>query len=146
MMEFTLSRVVMAVCGLMVMAAVVGPFSNILENRTDAAGLEAVDSITVLFDTLSEKGEGTSYFLRCSDLLPSSQWHLVLEGRKVTLFQGDRAYISYAETELTEASLVLGYNDVLAVTVVDGPRLHLQKVSETFASASISLCMSSQSL
>ncbi len=149
MMEFTLSRVVMSICGLMVMAAVMGPYMGLLDQRTEAAGLQSADAIVDLFQKISEKGDGTSYYIRCSDILPSPQWHLVLDGGKLMLCMEGREFVSYSQVKLTDVRLVLGYDDCLAVTVVmqDGLQgLQLEKVSDTFTSASMRLCISSSSL
>ncbi|MDD3398002.1 MAG: hypothetical protein PHW93_00170 [Candidatus Methanomethylophilaceae archaeon] len=149
MMEFTLSRVVMSLCGLLVMAAVMGPFMGMLDQRTEEAGIESADAIVELFQKLSERGEGTNYYIRCSDILPSPQWHLVLDGGRLVLSMEGREFVSYSQVKLTDECIVLGYDDCLAVSVVmqDGlPSLQLQKVLETFSNASTSLCMSSSSL
>ena len=118
MMEFTLSRVVMSICGLMVMAAVMGPYMGLLDQRTEAAGLQSADAIVDLFQKISEKGDGTSYYIRCSDILPSPQWHLVLDGGKLMLCMEGREFVSYSQVKLTDVRLVLGYDDCLAVTVI----------------------------
>ena len=79
MMEFTMSRVLMALCGLMIMAVSLGPFSSIYDQRLDQAGMNTVDDVADLFNMISSKGENVSYLIHGYDLLPSPDYYLKIK-------------------------------------------------------------------
>lgn len=146
MMEFTMSRAVMGFCGLLVLSAVIGPFSSLMDSRYDAAGTDAVDAMASMFESWAANGVGASYTLEMRELLPSSEWHLILEGQEIRLSCADKEFTSYCSFKLCDERMVLSHDDRLAARIPSEGEFHLEKVSQTTWSASMSLLMSSASL
>jgi len=93
LMEFTLSRVVMGMCGLLVLAAVLSPLSAVYENKEDSGLQSQCDAVARMIDAFS--GSEMSHMeLSGSDIIPHD-CTLTFDGNVITLTYDDREYLSY---------------------------------------------------
>ena len=56
MMEFTLSRLVMIACGVMVLASLMNPLSSVYDGRYDSEMQDQCDNISDMVDTFGRSG------------------------------------------------------------------------------------------
>ena len=124
MMEFVTSRVTLVICGVILLAAVVTPMSQMLEtdenSRLSETALNDARAIDALYDS-----DYDEMYLRGSVYLPSSSYWLELDGHQLTIHSNvGKTYtsaISHASEHLT-----LSYGDTVTfcrsngmITVVD---------------------------
>ncbi|MGE0015574.1 MAG: hypothetical protein AB7S83_05280 [Candidatus Methanomethylophilaceae archaeon] len=93
MLEFTMSRVVLCICGAVLLGAVVAPFSAICSSEGDVRMTEAVDSIAETIDGFY-RSEADTMTLRGWDVLPNAGCSVRVEGHFVILCDGEREYLS----------------------------------------------------
>jgi hypothetical protein len=89
MMEFTLSRVALGVCGLMLLAAVLSPVTFVYDGRETAGLQDQADGIARMIDSFygSAADEMT---LSMSEILPTQDSVLELDGQLVVLRCGEK--------------------------------------------------------
>ncbi|MFA6710107.1 MAG: hypothetical protein WCR83_02130 [Candidatus Methanomethylophilaceae archaeon] len=92
-MEFTLTRVVLTICGLLLLAAVIPPVTGVFEDREDCELQGQSDNIADLFDSFYVS-EVDTMTLCMNDILPSCDSTIVLDGNILTLKSGEREYRS----------------------------------------------------
>lgn len=150
MMEFTISRVLMALCSLMIMAVAIGPFSSIYDQRLEQAGSNTVEEVANLFDAISIKGDNIGYLIHGYDLLPSSDYYLKINGNLITLCGEKGNYTAFTNFKIdSQGEVIICYDDIMMVTIQtegDSQCYCLEKVSEIFTKASIRVSMSWASL
>ncbi len=145
MMEFTLSRAVMSVCALMLLAAL-GP---LLQTHADARMDDEAASIAESFDSLlvSVSRSGASMVLDCSRILPSEDWTLELDEGRVTVSDGERSHLRPLEAPYGGGRMTLDSGSAVRISAEErGGELHLQKVEAISCNASASLSTSPWSL
>lgn len=112
MIEFTLSRVSMMVCGIILLATVIVPVSGAYESMEHDNTVEAADAIAEAIDSFWDS-EADTMFLRGCDILPSPSYGLVIDGHYVTLTNGDDSYVSLIQHEAKY--FTIGYEDNISV-------------------------------
>lgn len=109
MMEFTLSRTVLIVCGAILMAAVAVPISDIYGAETsDSAGGVAENAASVIDAFLC--ADVDELFLDGASLLPSVGYSLIVDGHCVTAV-GPSGDEHDAFIQCPVEGFVLGYGD-----------------------------------
>ena len=150
MMEFTMSRVLMALCGLMIMAVSLGPFSSIYDQRLDQAGMNTVDDVADLFNMISSKGENVSYLIHGYDLLPSPDYYLKIKGYSISLCHENGNYTAFTNLKIDNIDeITISFDDTLLMSVQHEGEFQiyrLVKVSDTLTNASINALASLASL
>jgi len=114
MIEFTMARVCLSVCGLLLLAAVIVPVTGMYES--DAAGRESdvSDDIAKLIDNFyySEMNEAV---IPMNDILPNIFSYAEFDGRLVTLTT-DRGVYKSGTKVFVISDGTLGYNDIIRLT------------------------------
>jgi len=144
MMEFTLSRVVMSVCALMLLAALGPLLHSHAESRMDGEAESIAESFDGLL--LSVSRSGGSMVLDCSRFLPSEEWTMVLDEGRVTVSDGERSHLRPLEANYGGGRLELDSGSAVRISAGPEGEVHLQKVEAVSCNASASLSTSSWSL
>ena len=122
MMEFTLSRVVMGFCGLIVLASLLYPLSAVYDGREDVDLQSQCDNISDIADAFGNSGMWHME-LQGSDIIPEG-CILSFYDRTITLTCGDREYHSlisygiYSSEQFTTDDVLMFTNDEVVVSVV----------------------------
>ncbi len=117
MMETTMSRVCLCICGAALLAAVISPVSAIYEDDASEDMLKTADGISSVLDSFwySEVNDIT---LRLGEFLPSPEATVSIDGHNLSLFYKDKEYKSLISAEC--CPLDFGYGDILKFTRDDG--------------------------
>ena len=120
MIEFTLSRVCMSVCGLLLLASVIVPVTGMYDRQ--AGGMESgiSDNMASLVDTFyySEMEELT---ISMSDILPNPSSYVEIDGNLITLTTERGAHKSGTVVPIvTENGNVLRHNDMIRLSKGEG--------------------------
>lgn len=111
MIEFTLSRVTLCVCGAILLGAVCLPISEIYSAEEDVLMIENADSIADMVDSFWYSGADVMV-LKGWDILPSPDCHIEAEGNMIFLRDSEKEYRSY----LTHSSyFILGYDEEISL-------------------------------
>jgi hypothetical protein len=111
MMEFTLARVCMGVCGLMLLAAVVAPVTGMYESHTAKMESDVSDDIAKLIDSFyySEMDE---IVIAMNDILPNVMSYAEFSGYLVTLTTDRGVYKSGTNVPVISEG-TFGYSDMV---------------------------------
>ncbi|UAL07143.1 MAG: hypothetical protein KRP56_04675 [Candidatus Methanogranum gryphiswaldense] len=112
MIEFTLSRVSMIVCGLILLAAIIVPVTNTYDSMKEDDLMEVSDNVAVMLDSFWNS-EADVMYLRGWDILPDPECGLLLNGHDVILTKNGKEYRSLMEHS-TER-FTMSFNDVLNI-------------------------------
>ncbi len=121
MMEFTMSRVCLCACGIILLAAVAAPASSVFDDRAERCLEETADRLAEALDTFWDS-EADVMTLRMSAVLPDPSCSLCLDGHKVIVIRNGREYPALSET--VSEPMELGYGDE-AELVRSGDRIRL---------------------
>ena len=112
MLEFTMSRVSVFVCGAILLSLIIIPVSGIYDEKENVEMINMTDTVTNMIDSFWDS-EVDVMTIRGWDILPSPNTLLSIEGHIVTVQKDDRSYkgmIKHAANEIT-----LSYNQILKV-------------------------------
>ena len=93
MIEFTLSRVCMCVCGVLMLAAAVGYLGVLEDHREDRADQKLADDIASMLDSFQTSKLGELY-LEGSSILPSGDFKVTVTDGLVELSHDDGRFYS----------------------------------------------------
>jgi hypothetical protein len=96
MIELTMSRVCLFVCGAVMLAAVAAPFSGALDDREAGDMTECADRIAAMLDTFWSS-ETDVMTLRSSEILPGPSSSISLDGHRVVLISDGLEYTALSE-------------------------------------------------
>lgn len=116
MLEFTMSRVVLCLCGVILLGSVCVPLSGIYSTNNDVLMTESTDSIAAMIDSFYDS-EADTMTLRGWDILPSTDCSLKVDGHNVILSNSSSQYhslISY------ESYFSLSYNEIVTLERSEG--------------------------
>lgn len=88
MMEFTLSRASLMICGIILLAAAVSPVADMLQTENDGYLQELADKDARLFDALLESDYDVVY-IHGDSFLPSAEYSLRVDGYMLTVSAPD---------------------------------------------------------
>lgn len=111
MLEFTLSRVVLCVCGVILLGSVCIPLSGMYSSNEDVLMTESTDSIAVMIDSLYNS-EADAMVIRGWDILPNNDCSLKVEGHNVIINNSDGEYRSLI-SHMSYFSL--SYNEIVTL-------------------------------
>ncbi|MGN0098878.1 MAG: hypothetical protein ACI38Y_06105 [Candidatus Methanomethylophilaceae archaeon] len=118
MIEFTLSRVCMCVCGVLMLAAATGYLGLVEDQRGSEADQELADDIASMLDAF-QMSKLNELRLDGSTVLPSNDIRVVVHDGLVELIHGDRRY--YSSTVFgSDLELDRGSSVVLTRSVTEG--------------------------
>jgi len=112
LLEFTMSRVSVFVCGAILLSLIIIPVSGIYDEKENVEMINMTDTVTNMIDSFWDS-EVDVMTIRGWDILPSPNTLLSIEGHIVTVQKDDRSYkgmIKHAANEIT-----LSYNQILKV-------------------------------
>ena len=117
MMEFTLSRVAMSICGLILLVAVVAPVVHVFEESGDRDVQDIADDTAALIDRF-ERSKADKMILSVSDVLPGPSYSLILNDGVLTVENDGHLYRSPLSSEVSGGTFVCG--DMIEITKKDG--------------------------
>ncbi len=95
MMEFTLSRATLMICGALLIASVSVPLAGLYEDKSRSSLDEMTESTARVIDSFWNSNIDRMY-LDGDSLLPSAEYSLYLEGYEITMTDGSgNTYTSY---------------------------------------------------
>jgi hypothetical protein len=112
LLEFTMSRVSVFICGAILLSLVIIPVSGIYDEKEDIEMINVTDTITNVMDSFWDS-EVDIMTIRGWDILPSPNALLSIRGHTVTIHKDDGSYkgmIEHAANDIT-----LSYNQILKV-------------------------------
>lgn len=123
MMEFTLSRVSMIACGVILLAAICAPVSAAYTSMQDSEMRDAADGIARTVDRFWDS-RADVMILRGWDVLPTSDCGLVIDGHDLVLTRNGKEYRALlthgaCKTELSYNSVaeIERNGDMLKITI-----------------------------
>lgn len=112
MLEFTLSRVVLVICGIALLGAVLMPVQSMYDSEYDASMNDVADKTSFILDEF-RSSQADTLTLRGWDILPSSDSYLEIDGHTLTIYQNDRSYRSAIADSME--SITLRYNEEITI-------------------------------
>jgi hypothetical protein len=120
MIEFTISRVCMSICGLVLLAAVIVPVTGMYESQTVSMESDTSDSVSEMIDDFYYSKMET-FVVSMTEILPSASSYLEFNGYLVTLTTERGVYKSGTNIPvIAEANTAFGYGDILKLSRTDG--------------------------
>jgi len=115
LIEFTLSRVALIICGLAVLAAVVMPLQSFYDEKYDRSMEETADKISFILDEFWAS-EADTLTLRGWEILPSADCFIEIEGHDLVVHMKDGFYRSLMSKSMDR--IVIGHGDVVTISKV----------------------------
>ena len=119
MIEFTLARVCMGVCGLFLLAAVVGPVTGMYESNTMKMESNIPGSIAVLIDDYYYSDMDT-LTLSVTDILPNASSCVRFDGHMVTVTTERGTYKGGTNVPVVSGEQTFGYGDIIKLSRLPG--------------------------
>ena len=113
MIEFTLSRVILIVCGVAILAAVLVPLQSIYNENYDNSLEGAADRLSFVLDEFWAS-EADSMTIRGWEVLPSADCYIEIEGHSLTVHMKDKSYRSIMPQSMDR--IVIGHGDIVTIT------------------------------
>ena len=117
MMEFTLSRVVMGVCGLLVLAAALSPLSMIYNEKEDVDLQQQCDTVARMMDAF-DRSSMNKMTLQGDDLIPDGSV-LRFDEREVIITYGEKDYRSITSCVISSSDTYTD-SDIICVYRLNG--------------------------
>lgn len=114
MMEFTLSRAILCIAGVLMLGALIVPVMDAFEERDDGSYQEQSEKIASMFDTFyaSEVDEIT---IHMDNILPHG-CEMGLEGNILTLYHDEKGFMSMIVTDTDPDSKRYGRGQTVTLT------------------------------
>jgi hypothetical protein len=112
LIEFTLSRVSMMICGMILLTAILVPVSNAYESMEDENLYDVSADISAMMDSFWDSKADIMY-LRGWEILPDPECGLVFEKNYVILTKDGNEYRSLMQHP--SERITMSYNDVLEI-------------------------------
>ena len=129
MMEFTLSRVTLIICGAILIAAVAVPLSGIYEDKTQDSLGDMTEKTAVMIDSFGNSDIDRMY-LDGDALLPSAEYSLSVEGYEVTMTDGSgNEYRSYLKNKA--GSFAVSKGEIVTLVKYNGVLTAEENVPQT---------------
>lgn len=117
MMEFTLARVVMVLCGIVMLAAIVPPVSTIYDNGESAEMQEQTELFCRMLDSFYTSEADEMTLCLCSVLPQHSS--VSVDGYLVTISDGENDHIYNTEYRIINDKGFYSSNDYVRITKGD---------------------------
>ena len=116
MIEFTISRVCMGICGLLLLAAVMVPVTGMYESRTVRMESDSSERIASLIDDFYYS-KMEVFTISMGDVLPSTASYVEFDGHLVTLTTERGTYKSGTNIAVSvDDGTVFGHGDILRLS------------------------------
>lgn len=112
MIEFTLSRVSLLMCGVVLLAAIIIPVTDYYDAKEETDMNRTAESISLMIDSFWDSDADTM-ILRGWDILPSADCSLSIDEHIVSLNTNKGSYrvpISHPSNQIT-----MSYNDIVEI-------------------------------
>jgi hypothetical protein len=120
MIEFTLSRVCLSICGLVLLAAVIVPVMGMYESHTSEMESDVSDDIASLIDEF-HYSKMEVFTVAMSDILPNTLSYIEFNGHMIILTTERGVYKSGMNAMvIVKDENVFGHGDILRLTKVNG--------------------------
>ena len=119
MIEFTISRVCMGICGLILLAAVVSPVIGMYESEAMGTESRIPENLANLIDDF-HRSKMDVLIISMSDILPSSASFAEFDGHGITVTTERGTYRGWTAVSLTSDGGVFGYGDTIRLSRFDG--------------------------
>ena len=114
MMEYTVTRVVTIICGVLLIATVLPPIQSLFDDGESSEMQEQSQNICRVIDTFYAS-EADEMALSLNTVLPSDSY-IVMDGHFVTVFDGENQYRYDTVHELVPDRDSYGTDDILRFT------------------------------
>ncbi len=129
MMEFTMSRVTLIICGAILIAAVAVPLSGIYEDKTQESLGDMTEKTAVMIDSFWNSDIDRMY-LDGNSLLPSAEYSLSVDGYEVTMTDGSgNEYRSYLKNKADSFTVTKG--EIVTLVKYSGALTKEENVPQT---------------
>ena len=112
MIEFTLSRVALMVCGVAMLAAVLVPLQSVYDSEYDSSMTSAADRLSYVIDEFWAS-EADTLTIRGWEVLPSADSSVVIEGHFLTVYSKDLSYRSSIKKSMDR--VVISHGDEVTI-------------------------------
>jgi hypothetical protein len=119
MMEFTISRVALGMCGLILLATVISPVTSIYDDREDAKMQDLSESIAAMIDAFYDS-EADSMAMSVNEILPSSSSSMRFDGHLVCVTDGDAEHRSSSKRNIVSDKDCYNASDIIKLTRSEG--------------------------
>ncbi|MCL2143579.1 MAG: hypothetical protein FWH44_04910 [Methanomassiliicoccaceae archaeon] len=119
MMEFTLARVCMSVCGLVLLAAVIVPVTGMYESKTVSTESNVSEDIGKLVDGFYYS-EMELFIVPMSDILPDTSSYIEFDGHVIIMTTARGIYKSGTNALIISDGTPFRYGDAVRFTKSDG--------------------------
>ena len=120
MIEFTMARVCMSICGLVLLAAIIAPVTGMYESKAVNMESEISDNIASLVDEFYYSKMET-FTVSVSDLLPDIRSYIELKGHLVIFTTERGVYKSGTNVPMvTDGDGLFRHGDILRMSKNDG--------------------------
>jgi len=114
MMEFTLARITMVVCGVIILAAVIPPVSSLFENEESAGMQEQSEKLCKMLDVFY--ASETDEMIVCLNTVLPQQSSISMDGYLVTVIDGENMYTYNTEHPVISDRDRYNGNDYVRIT------------------------------
>ena len=118
MIEFTLSRVCMSVCGLILLSAVLIPAMGMYDSQARNMESDVSGGIADLIDNF-HRSEMDVFIIPAGDILPGTSSYVEIKGQMITLTTDHGVYRSGTYANVVSNS-IFGYGDMIKMSKYDG--------------------------
>ena len=118
MMEFTLARVCMGICGLILLTAVIVPVTGMYESNASAMESCIPDNISLMIDDFYYS-EMEFFTIPMCDILPNSLSYAEFDGH-IVILTTERGVYKGGTNVLMLSDHLFGYGDILRMSRLPG--------------------------
>ena len=112
MMELTLSRVCMGICGIILLSAVVVPLSNMFQESSDE-DIQSIADRTAATINRFERSSADMLTISMKDILPDHSCSLKIDNGILTITSGTKAYM--AAVPKSVESVDCSFEDIIEI-------------------------------
>jgi len=122
-----MSRVILVVCGVAILASVMVPLQSVYSEKYDHSMEDAADRISFVLDEFWAS-EADTLTIRGWEILPSSDCFIEIEGHDLTVHMKDSSYRSIMPVSMER--IVIGHGDVVTLTKPAPPPVNESQLPE----------------
>jgi hypothetical protein len=111
-----MSRVILIVCGIALLAAVVVPLNSVYDERYDRSMGDAADRLSFILDEFWAS-EADTLTIRGWEVLPSADGSVEIDGHSLTVYLKNKSYRSLVSHNMER--IVIGHGDMVTITKPD---------------------------
>lgn len=113
MIEFTMSRVALIICGLAVLTAVALPLQSFYDERYDSSMEHTADKVAFILDEFWAS-EADTLTLRGWEILPSADCFIEIDGHNLTVHMKNKSYRSLMCKSMDK--MTIGHGDAVSIS------------------------------